>query len=60
VMDGYELAERLRDRLSLRLAALTGYGQDHDRARSLTAGSHAHFVKPVAPELLLDYIDESP
>jgi CheY-like chemotaxis protein len=60
VMDGYELAARLRDRLPLRLAALTGYGQDHDRARSLTAGFHAHFVKPVAPQALLEYIDGTP
>jgi signal transduction histidine kinase len=57
VMDGYELAGRLRERLPLRLAALTGYGQEHDRARSVTAGFHAHFVKPISPEVLLEYID---
>jgi PAS domain S-box-containing protein len=57
VMDGYELAARLRERLPLRLAALTGYGQDHDRARSAAAGFQAHFVKPVMPEVLLAYID---
>jgi CheY-like chemotaxis protein len=57
VMDGYELAARLRERLPVRLAALTGYGQDHDRARSQAAGFEAHFVKPVAPDQLLAYID---
>ena len=50
VMDGYELAERLRDlpgRAGLRLIALTGFGQESDRARALEAGFHEHFVKPV-------------
>ncbi len=49
VMDGYELARRLRELLgpSVKLVALTGYGQDHDRARSLDAGFDEHLVKPV-------------
>jgi CheY-like chemotaxis protein/anti-sigma regulatory factor (Ser/Thr protein kinase) len=50
VMDGYELAERLRDRLghgAPAFIAVTGYGQEHDRARSQRAGFAAHFVKPV-------------
>jgi signal transduction histidine kinase/ActR/RegA family two-component response regulator len=49
-MDGYEVARRLRaaprgDRLTL--IALTGYGQQDDRARARDAGFHAHLVKPV-------------
>ena len=56
VMDGYELAARLRERLPVRLAALTGYGQEHDKTRSLEAGFHAHFVKPVEPDVLLEYV----
>jgi signal transduction histidine kinase/ActR/RegA family two-component response regulator len=50
VMDGYELAGALRERLgpSLRLMAVTGYGQEQDRARAERAGFDAHFVKPVA------------
>ena len=50
VMDGYELAGRLREIASVRktrLVAVTGYGQDSDRARALAAGFHQHLVKPV-------------
>ena len=50
VMDGYELAERLRQIPALermRLVALTGYGQESDRVRSRAAGFHQHLVKPV-------------
>jgi CheY-like chemotaxis protein len=49
VMDGYELAGRLRQLPgleALRLVAVTGYGQESDRARSRAAGFHAHLVKP--------------
>jgi PAS domain S-box-containing protein len=50
VMDGYELASRLRSQGGdepLTLIALTGYGQQSDRTRSEAAGFDAHFVKPV-------------
>jgi CheY-like chemotaxis protein len=49
VMDGYELAKRLRDEVSphLRLIALTGHGLDRYRVRSAVAGFDAHIVKPV-------------
>lgn len=50
VMDGYELARRLRAQVGddpLRLIAVTGYGQDADRERSRRAGFEQHFVKPV-------------
>jgi signal transduction histidine kinase/DNA-binding response OmpR family regulator len=57
VMDGYELARRLRQDPSLahiRLVAVTGYGQDSDRRRSKEAGFDAHLVKPIQlPELAL-------
>ena len=49
-MDGKELAQRLRRIPGLenvRLAAMTGYGQPHDRRASAEAGFDAHFVKPV-------------
>jgi CheY-like chemotaxis protein/two-component sensor histidine kinase len=55
VMDGYELAARLRalpGLAGMHLVALTGYGQDADRARTLHAGFHHHLVKPVAMEEL--------
>ncbi|HTL34947.1 MAG TPA: ATP-binding protein [Kofleriaceae bacterium] len=49
VMDGYELAAALRQRFgdSIRLMAVTGYGQEQDRRRTQHAGFEEHFVKPV-------------
>jgi len=49
VMDGYELADRLRQRdgPAIPMIAVTGYGQPEDKARARTAGFDAHFVKPV-------------
>ena len=49
-MDGNELARRLRAMPETRntmLIALTGYGQESDRVRSLQAGFDHHFVKPI-------------
>jgi PAS domain S-box-containing protein len=59
VMDGYELARRLRAAVPapIRLVALTGYGQDHDRERSRAAGFAEHVVKPVDGARLLALID---
>lgn len=51
VMDGYELARRLRATKgldTLRLVAVTGYGQRKDAERSQAAGFEAHLVKPIA------------
>jgi signal transduction histidine kinase/ActR/RegA family two-component response regulator len=50
VMNGYELAARLRARASLEklvLVAITGYGQESDRKLSRDAGFDAHLIKPV-------------
>ncbi|MET0389346.1 MAG: response regulator, partial [Polyangiales bacterium] len=50
VVDGYELAGQLRALPGLehlRLAALTGYGQESDRLRSQQSGFQYHLVKPV-------------
>ena len=50
VMDGYELARRLRAQSTaeaLKLVAITGYGQASDRTQSQAAGFDAHLVKPV-------------
>ena len=47
-MDGYELAERLREqRADLTLVAITGYGQNTDRERARGAGFNDHLTKPV-------------
>jgi PAS domain S-box-containing protein len=53
VMNGYDLAQRLRQRPgleSLVLVALTGWGQEEDRRRSQEAGFDHHLVKPVEPD----------
>ena len=63
VMDGYELALRLRERANashrLRLIAVTGYGQEADRQRSAAAGFDMHLVKPVDLEKLGRIVEES-
>lgn len=50
-VDGHEVARQLRRKLgtSLRLLALSGYGEPQDRARSIEAGFDAHLVKPIDP-----------
>jgi CheY-like chemotaxis protein/two-component sensor histidine kinase len=50
VIDGYELARRIRSRNGEQphLIALTGYGQASDKERAHSAGFDAHLVKPVA------------
>jgi len=55
VMDGYELAERLRALPGMAgalLVAVTGYSQEGDRQRALAAGFDAHLAKPVDIERL--------
>lgn len=48
VMDGYELAGRLRELgHHAPLLALTGYGQPSDTQRAMDAGFQRHLVKPV-------------
>ena len=50
VIDGYELASRLRQQdgwQRVRFAALTGYGQQIDRALTAKAGFDVHLVKPI-------------
>ncbi len=59
IMDGYELAAKLRAQALLRgtrLIALTGYGQESDRRRAQEAGFDFHLVKPVNLEQLLEAI----
>lgn len=55
VMNGYEVAQRLRQRPGVNnvlLVAMTGWGQEEDRRRSQEAGFDRHLVKPVEPEAL--------
>jgi PAS domain S-box-containing protein len=57
-MDGYELARHLRQvpgiAPDLKLIAVTGYGLESDRQRTLAAGFSAHLVKPVSFDSLAD------
>jgi signal transduction histidine kinase/ActR/RegA family two-component response regulator len=59
VMDGYELAARLRELPGvgpLHLVAVTGYGQETDRQRSTAAGFHEHLVKPIDLDVLVQVL----
>jgi signal transduction histidine kinase/ActR/RegA family two-component response regulator len=50
-ISGYALAQRLRELPEFEttlLVALTGYGQEEDRRRSMEAGFDEHFVKPAS------------
>ena len=61
-MPGEEVAHRLRDSTrahDARLIAITGWGQETDRARTREAGFDLHLVKPVDPEVLLRHVGES-
>jgi CheY-like chemotaxis protein len=61
-MDGLEVARELRKnpRLqSLTLVALTGFGQEEDRQRSILAGFTDHLVKPTSLELLKGVIERT-
>ena len=60
VMDGYEVARRLRRRFgrSVFLVALTGYGQARDQRNAVAAGFDVHVVKPCSPRILRQLIAE--
>ena len=51
-LDGYEVARRVRQaaKNSVRLVAVTGYGQPYDRTRAREAGFDLHLTKPVSPD----------
>jgi CheY-like chemotaxis protein len=46
-----------REQAPPRLFALTGYGQQEDRQRSMAAGFNDHLVKPVTPETFAAIFD---
>lgn len=54
-LSGYDVASRIRSRKTGRhvmLIAVTGWGQETDKARASQAGFDHHFTKPVEPEAL--------
>ncbi len=60
-IDGFEVARRIRAESKYRsvtLIALTGYGQQSDRATAIKAGFDAHLVKPIRLEQLLAMISK--
>jgi signal transduction histidine kinase len=60
-MDGNELARRLRampETASAILIAVTGYGQEQDRKKSIGAGFDYHFIKPVDTAKLLSLLEK--
>ncbi|MBV9122284.1 MAG: response regulator [Planctomycetes bacterium] len=55
-LDGYGVAGELRRHPATAMAhmiAVTGYGQEEDRARSKAAGFDQHLTKPVDPDVLV-------
>jgi CheY-like chemotaxis protein/two-component sensor histidine kinase len=62
ILDGFALAKEIRAAYGNRISliALTGYGQEEDRRRTLEAGFDAHLVKPVDPEDLAKLLAELP
>jgi CheY-like chemotaxis protein len=57
VMDGYELARRLRARSpALALVALTGFGLASDRDQARAAGFQEHLVKPIDLEAVEELV----
>jgi DNA-binding response OmpR family regulator len=59
LLSGHDVARRLRSApwgADMRLIAVTGWGQEDDRAKSREAGFDEHLTKPVDPEVLMGVI----
>ena len=57
--DGYEVARRVRADSRSRgvfLIAVTGWGQEQDKARAQAAGFDLHFTKPIDPIRLIELL----
>jgi PAS domain S-box-containing protein len=62
-LNGYDACRKIRAESwgkSLCLVALTGWGQDDDRAKTEEAGFDAHLVKPADPDALIRLLDTAP
>ena len=54
-MDGYEVCRRMREKpfsKKMKVVALTGWGQEEDKLRSMDAGFDLHMVKPLTVDAL--------
>jgi signal transduction histidine kinase len=61
-LSGHEVAERMRKELGMTdtyLIALSGYGTEEDRRKSLVAGFDSHLVKPLDPATLPSILAEA-
>jgi PAS domain S-box-containing protein len=59
-LDGYEVAQRIRQDYpgsAAKLIAITGWGQEDDKARALAAGFDYHLTKPVDLDRLTELIE---
>jgi DNA-binding response OmpR family regulator len=59
-MDGYEVARRMRgeaNREKLIIVAMSGYGDEQHRRKSIEAGCDDHLVKPVQPDTLRSFLN---
>lgn len=58
-IDGFEVGRQLRESLGrdIVLLAVSGYGREEDRRRSLDAGFDRHLLKPVEPRVLLSMVE---
>jgi PAS domain S-box-containing protein len=62
-LDGYEVARQVRQQSlgrAVMLIAVTGWGQEADKARALAAGFNHHFTKPVEPEQISQLLQSDP
>jgi PAS domain S-box-containing protein len=62
-LSGYEVARQVRQGSlgrSVTLVAVTGWGQESDKARALAAGFNHHFTKPIETERLNELIRSTP
>ena len=61
-MDGYELVQRVRERMDGRprpfMVAMTGYGLPEDRSRALASGFDEHLPKPVDFDALSEALEK--
>jgi PAS domain S-box-containing protein len=58
-ISGYEVASSVRRKSldhAVTLIAVTGWGQDRDKAQALAAGFNHHFTKPVDPDRISDIL----
>lgn len=61
-MNGYEACALMRKTTwgrTARIVALSGWGQNEDKARSEEAGFDEHFVKPVSSSMLREMVSKS-